>query len=403
MDISSLIKSPLSGKFPSQLPAKPDADGQAQSSRGDSVYLSDRGRGLASGSQQSPASAAGYEVIPADRRPTPAQSAETILGFIGNQIKGLAADGASTERLEQAFNAALKGFKQGLGEAKEILEGFSMLDDTIAAGIDVTEQLVMDGLAALKQEYLPNSDIVLPEPAKTPARSKVVTAYQQQSFEQSSYNQSRAVAGGDNSIRNQALSYAESYRSNGAVSLSLQTQDGDIIQLTFSASAAANESAALVRGSLGGSQGVGLSYSRETSTSNQFSVSVNGQLDAGEREALSQLLSDVSSLSDEFFNGDFNKAVELAMAFEMDASEFSAMSLDLSRSTSVSMVESFATTAEGSNVASMDQIISASTDGLRAMVEELLQMMEQAKTFAEPKQLLSNLLSNQLAQLDVGV
>lgn len=409
MDISSLVKSPVLEKAPAQLPsAKSGVDDRSRSSQLDSVSLSERGRGLASGNpQQSPALvAAGYEVIPVDRRPTPAQSADTILGFITNQIKGLAEKGADSDRLEQAFNAALKGFKQGLGEAKDILQSLSVLDEDIAAGIDLTERLVLEGIAALKQEYLPGADtsLIQREPVETtaPIRSNVVTAYQQQSLERYTYSQSRAPVTGDNSIRSQAVSYAESYRSSGAVSLSLRTQDGDIIEFSFSASASSSERAGLVSGNFGGSQGLEFSYLNETSATNQFSVSVNGELDAGERAALNQLLADVSTLSDEFFNGDFEKAVDLAMAFEMDASEFAAMSLDLSRSTSVSVVESVATVTEGANPLSMAQIINASTEGLRAMVEQLLTMMEQAKTFTEPKQLLSDLLSNQLAQLNVG-
>lgn len=394
MDISSFIKNPVPNTLSSTLSSdNANTKGSSQHTPVDVVSLSERGRGYTSGYQQS--SAAGYEVIPVNQRPTSEQSADTILGFIGNYIKNLAANGADDERLEQAFNAASKGFEQGLGEAKNILEGLSVLDGDIAAGVDLTEQLVMEGLAALKQEYFPSAEYTAtesePAVSKSSVRSKVVTAYQQQSFEQYSYSESRSGDAAANGIRTQAVTYAESYRSSGAVSLSLRTQDGDIIQLSFNAATSASESAALVDGSF--------SYLSETSTSSQFSFSINGELDAGEREALNQLLADVSALSDEFFNGDFNKAVDLAMAFEMDASEFSTMALDLSRSTSVSMLESVVTTTEGSIVPDFEQIMNAHTDGLKAMVEKLLQMMEQAKTFDEPQQLLADLLSNQVAQL----
>ena len=409
MDISSLIKIPVPGSL---LPKAPVVSGGAQNSSqslpDDRVNLSSRGQEFARGYQRPAVELPqGYSVIPVGQRPSPEQSADTIVGFIANQIKSLAADGASTERLEQAFNAGLKGFKQGLGEAKNILEGLAVLDADVAAGIDLTEQLVLDGIKELKQQYLPAAVPVSSEQEAvkdSPIRSKVVTAYQQQSFEQTNYSSSRVANADASGIRAQAVAYAESYRSEGAVSLNLRTQDGDIIQLTFSAQSANNESAAFVGGSQGGAQVSGLSYLRESSSANQFSLSVKGELDEGEMDALNQLLAEVSALSDEFFTGDFDKAVDLAMAFEMDASEFSAMSLDLSRSTSVSVLESMATVSNGAEgvAPSLEQLVSASTDGLRAMVDQLLQMMEQAKTFAQPQQLLADLLSNQVAQLDVA-
>lgn len=380
-------------KGPAQLPlTQRGVDERPGSSPVDSVTLSERGRGLAGTRPQQPppVAAVGYDLIPADKRPTPAQSAETILGFITNKIKDLAAQGANSGRLEQAFNAALQGLEQGLGEAKDILNSLSALDDGTAAGIDLTEQLVLEGLAALKQQYLPD--------AETPVVARVVSAYQQQSFEQYTYSERRPSAIGDNTIRSQAVSYAASYRSSGAASLSITTQDGDRIELSFSASASSSERATSVSGGLGNSSSLVLSYLNESSTANQFSVSVIGELDAGELKALEQLLNDVSRLSDEFFNGDFDKAVDLAMAFELDASEFTAMSLDLSRSTSVSVVGSVAAVTDGSSALTAEQIISARSEGLRAMVAQLLEMMEEAKAFAEPRQLLSDLLSNQMAQ-----
>ena len=94
-------------------------------------------------------------------------------------------------------------------------------------------------------------------------------------------------------------------------------------------------------------------------------------------------------MSSEFFNGDFETAFALATAFEMDSSEFAALSLDLARSTRASVVESYAAT----DIATADQGPSADS-----LIEQLMAMLEQAAEFAEPETLLTELLANQLAQ-----
>ena len=159
---------------------------------------------------------------------------------------------------------------------------------------------------------------------------------------------------------------------------------------------AANNSAAMVAGRSNSSSVAAMAYQSSAASSTNFAMTVKGDLDSGELDALNSLLEEVSALSDEFFNGDFDKAFAMAMDFEMDASEFSAMSLDIARSTSASMVESY-TAVEGYGAPESAAVMQAN-NGLATMVGQLLEMMDMSASFSQPKLLLTDLLANQMAQ-----
>ncbi|ARN75667.1 DUF5610 domain-containing protein [Oceanicoccus sagamiensis] len=391
MNIPALLNSSLSGllfpPMPAGKAAATDDKLPAGSLQNDVIALSATGQGLLNSEQQAKKVAPAYQLVAVNERPTPQQSADVILGFMTDRLQAMADEGAEPALLESAFQQAAKGFQQGLAEAKDILQGLQAMDQDIAAGIDTTEQLVSDGLEQLKQQLL-GSDA---SPKETPAEvistsRKVVAAYREQSTISSS-RYSQSGIDGSSSLRGTAAAYADSYRRNDSVELSLKTQDGDLVTLSFSSALASDSSAAAV----GRGGQAALAYERNSSFSSSFNLSVQGELDAGERKALNGLLEQVSALSDEFFNGDFDRAFAMAMDFEMDSSEFSAMSLDIGRSTSAAMVESY-TASVGADAAV------AGLTGLSDNVEQLLAMLENASNFADPKLLLMDLIANEMAQ-----
>ncbi len=328
-----------------------------------------------------------FAPVPVGERPSPEQSADVILGFIDQHLQGLADNGANKEKIEQAFQQALQGFQQGLAEAKEILSDAGLLTDNVSAGIDDTEQRVLDGVAQLRNSYLG-------APLESPEKqvSSVVQAYSAERTESLSYVSSLYLSKDNNrgAVGALAASYMQDYQRNQRVDLQVKTLDGDSITLNFNSRFSSTNSSALAATSNTRGAAAVLAYQRNASLSSDFSFSVEGDLDAGELEALNKLLQQVSELADEFFNGDFETAFATAMAFEMDSSEFSSLSVDLAQSTRASIVESYAV-AEAEPAA-----VEGATVG--SLVEQLMAMLEQAKQFAEPQRLLTALVSNQLAQ-----
>ncbi|NKF51332.1 hypothetical protein G3R49_12270 [Shewanella sp. WXL01] len=88
---------------------------------------------------------------------TPEATAERIVSFATNFFS---VHQGQTSNLE--FNEQLDGFMeiisgaidQGFEEAKEILDGLSVLDGDIAAGVEQTYELVQQGLAKFREQTL---------------------------------------------------------------------------------------------------------------------------------------------------------------------------------------------------------------------------------------------------------
>ncbi len=80
---------------------------------------------------------------------SPEATAERILGGIKSYIYGafkLANKDATAEDFDQFQADVMRGFEQGLGEAKTIIEGLSALTPELAEDVDQTEALVRQGL-----------------------------------------------------------------------------------------------------------------------------------------------------------------------------------------------------------------------------------------------------------------
>ena len=367
------------------------------------IDLSDGGRSLLDDFQQKTNKVpVAYQIIPVGQRPSSQQSADTIINFIGGRLEALASSGADRETLESAFEQAVKGFQQGLKEAKNILQGVQMMSDEVSGGIDVTEQLVRDGLAQLRTQFLDsNQSTQTPSQPPQPAPalvSSVVNAYRQQSTEVTRYSQS-TISADDNpaasNLRAAASDYAASYRRNDSIELSLRTRDGDLVTLSFSSDISTNRSSTFAGIQSENSSSAALTYQRAVSVSSNFSMTVKGELDSGEMAALNNLLAEVSAVSDEFFNGDFDKAFEMAINFEMDGKEFSTMALDINRSTRATVTESYVgLTGQNSGQSSL----TSNTANLDSLVEKLLSMIEKSASFDQSQKLLTELLANSLAQ-----
>ncbi|MEH6556884.1 MAG: DUF5610 domain-containing protein [Oceanicoccus sp.] len=401
MNITSFLNgSPNSLQLPSSRSNDKPVSSSQTPAAAQIIDLSDGGKNLLENfQQQTNRVPLAYQAIPVGQRPSSQQSADTILNFISGRLEALASSGADNNAIENAYNQAVKGFQQGLQEAKDILQGVQMMSDDVNGGIDVTERLVNEGLAALREQFISGNQPQESTPQLAPAAvSKVVKAYQQQSTEVNRYSEN-TITGNNNSVsdnlRATASAYAESYRRNDSVELSVRTLDGDLVTLSFSSAIATDRSASLTGIQSAKSSAAMLTYQRSASVSSNFSLSVKGELDSGEIEALNSLLAEVSALSDEFFSGDFDKAFELAMNFQMDGSEFSAMALDITRNTRASITESYAAV---SGQQSGQSTLASNAEDLESLVERLLAMIEKASNFNNPQKLFADVLANQIAQ-----
>jgi hypothetical protein len=125
------------------------------------------------------------------------------------------------------------------------------------------------------------------------------------------------------------IAAAERYSKAESFSLDLKTQDGDSVKILFDNQQSQHASFAAVNDGNGNSSAI---FQLSQSHSSSFQFQVQGDLDEDELEAISKLISDVSEISNEFFNGDVQKAFESASEFKMDKTELSSMNLLLTKS-----------------------------------------------------------------------
>jgi hypothetical protein len=219
---------------------------------------------------------------------SPEKVASRIGDFVAQGLEAARRNGRSEEDIQKMYNAAVDGVKKGFSEAREILDGLGALSGSIASNIDLTEDKTLDALNAIAPRQ------------KTPEDAQV----------------SRLMA-------------AERYQEAETLSLKVKTQDGDEVTINFAKNSQYESSFGIEKDQQGNTQSL-FNISRNESSSYQFSV--EGHLDNDEIDALQDLIKDVNEISNEFFDGDVQKAFDMASEFRMDKTELASMNLRLTQS-----------------------------------------------------------------------
>jgi hypothetical protein len=219
---------------------------------------------------------------------TPEKVAERISGFVAAGLDAARQRGASDERLNQLYQAAVSGVEKGFAEAREILDNLNLLQGAVAEQVDATERATADALAAIAPGQAEAS-------AATSTRMGIV----------------------------------ERFSNAEEMELRVRTRDGDEVVISFSRDQAQQSAFAAATD---GDGTLAAQFSLSRSERSEYSFSVRGELDTDEIDALQNLIKDVSSLADEFFDGDVQKAFEQSANLRFDSSELQSMKLDMSYS-----------------------------------------------------------------------
>ena len=138
--------------------------------------------------------------------------------------------------------------------------------------------------------------------------------------------------------------YAQSFEMERSESTSLQiiTADGDKITLNMSSEwqRSASREATVTDSEQ--------SYSIHQQSYQGYNIQyqVEGELDEGELKALDDVMGQLSEVASDFFSGNLAGAISELSTFEMDTSEFTNLSMEMRRSVSYSMVESYREVSE---------------------------------------------------------
>jgi hypothetical protein len=309
----------------------------------------------------------GYEKLQAKQQGPAAQFAEfeplsaekvagNILGFIERRLQMDVAEGATQEQLQSRLEAGLAGFQKGFAEASEKLKALSMLSPEIEQDIGKTYDLVLSGIDALREKFL--TDLTENEPV-APARA--------------AHEQARTLM----------ASSSYEYASASSFSFQLMTAEGDKVTISASASQAY---AVDYRYAAANSESLTASYSSNSASH----WSIQGDLNEAEMTAIEDLLSQVNDLAANFFNGNLDEAFNQALSLGYDQEQITAFSLNLTQ-VEVQRVSTAYKQFNDSPLSNMENDLSQRLLPLGQFVKDLLEALEAASVFSEPKFLLAEL------------
>lgn len=281
---------------------------------------------------------------------TPEKVAGRILGFIEQRLQSEQAAGADTGKLQKLLEQARGGVEKGFAEARAILDGMGVLQGKVASDIDDTYQKIQDGFSDLTQRFNPDAALV--------EGSSKIAAYSE-----------RFAAQAD------------------TFEMSVTTRDGDRLRISI-AQASANWSQSGVVASSNGNSSSAVASSQSGSLQiGAWQVSVEGELDEGERAALEKLFGQVQELSDKFYAGDLSGAFDRAMALEMDGEQLASMSLRLTQTTVRQASDAYSSVAQQGG-----QAASAMNNALIDYAQGLLEALRSADQVTEEGTAKSSLL-----------
>jgi hypothetical protein len=328
--------------------------------------------------------------------------ARNILHFIEQRVASEHAAGAPIEDLATLLEQGLSGFIQGYDEAMDILGGEvgekEMLNDTVNTSVSLLYQQVVDGIADLRHTYLgeeraETTDASTQQTTPLTLTAETPTSTNAQSYLASNGSQlSTAIesplqdllAGIGSPSNSQLITlldslekiegvkeYAAQYAETQKFEFTLTTADGDSI--TIIANRASQASAASYTGD--NSQ----ANINQKSDSQSFSFHINGDLDEGEITAINNLLQQVMSLSEEFYNGDVGAAYEAALDMDYDSSEITSYALQLKQT------ESYQVAAAYDAVAGNNSPVATDALDLHALFEQIGDYAQQVlQSITEP-------------------
>lgn len=274
--------------------------------------------------------------------------ATTMLDHVQKGLDQLISRGADDARIKQRLDAAKEGIAKGYDQAEQQLKDMGLLNDELKAEIAQGRDLINAGLEAMESGLYEKSSHDEGVNTRIPA------------FEASEYS---SQASQQNSL-----------------SLELMTKDGDKIVFNFQQSSQSfshtEQQGHQYITAAGFEQGI------------QWQMDVTGSLDEGEQVALTNLLKNVEKLSNRFFSGDLGGALEQAMQLGFDGDELASMSLNLRQESFSSVSRAYNSVQPKLPTPELENM----TSSLLGYNDGYLAALDQAKSFAEPEKLLSDLV-----------
>ena len=245
--------------------------------------------------------------------PSPKEVATTVLGFVENRINLEKASGASNERLTNLMSQARAGVEKGYAQAEKDIKDLGLMTDELKAEIAEGLGLIHKGLDGIQSKFANEADASLVESKKQSVSDVPLNPNNESKslFDLSAESlKSKQVEAGS------SLSLKQLTENNA--DFVLNTQEGDQVYIRM------RDLQKLAYQSNSSSSSLNISQS------SVFEFSVKGDLNEKELTAINDLLSQVGTISSQFFNEQFDEAFNSALNLGFDASQIASFSLELS-------------------------------------------------------------------------
>ncbi|WP_018691639.1 DUF5610 domain-containing protein [Algicola sagamiensis] len=280
--------------------------------------------------------------------------ANNVMQFVEGAVLMAKQNGASDDELQHMLGKAKEGIEQGFAEAKEILNQMNLMNEEIETGIAKSYDLIQERMGHFEEALFGKPDEVGPEPF-VPSKSVSI--------------------GGE-----------IDYQRKEAGDLTITTAEGDKVSFSFSSQVQYTEAYNVAaQFGEGGGQASGY-YEQSFYQAVGFSFTVEGDLNEEEQEAIANLVNDISKLSDDFFNGDIDKAFQQALDLGYDESQIVGFALNLSYQEQVKVTQTY---QEVSNYQPQEAPVeerpklSSLMPPLNSYLKDLLKVVEEAKAQLE--------------------
>ena len=267
--------------------------------------------------------------------------AKNILGSIEQRIAKEHAGGASSQEIETLLQQGLTGFEQGYREALAILGDTPLSDDSsvndhINHTVGQLYQQVIEGIKNIELNYLGTSNIK-PDPllndttqtASKQTRSHIDNAALPQTYntqttwgnmvdrmtETIEHNSTSTMINHLMTSFDQAQATTR-YQKEETFSFELTTTDGDHITVNAATAYATHNDQ------------LNATNNKQTHQQ-QLTISITGDIDEQEHKAIEQLMMQVMTLADDFYQGNIGSAYQAAMELGYDRNEITSYAIHL--------------------------------------------------------------------------
>ncbi|MEE1675243.1 DUF5610 domain-containing protein [Agarivorans aestuarii] len=211
--------------------------------------------------------------------------ARNVLNFVASSLHSAKQSGMPEDELAEMMAQARKGVDIGFEGAREELSDAGILNEELEKGIDKSYDLIQEGLEKIEE--------------------------------------------GDYEIQSAPLYSQQAMSNSQTASMELETAEGDKVTISYGSQLAASYSES------------GSSIQASFASQQQFSFSVEGDLNDDELAAIADLIKQVDEVGQQFFSGDLDKAFDQALNIGFDEQQLVGFAVNFQQQQSVAVTQAY--------------------------------------------------------------